>query len=267
MLTWRVFHGDQWLEMEALDEALSSLFPLCGHLFVSIVGGGGKTGLMQALGRFYKSLGRSVLLTTSTRIQSPVVYSWDVDRIANSAEEAENLSSERGLMVLYAESGVSPAKMYAPFTETLRALKSCYDVVLCEADGSRGKPLKIHSERDPVVPAFSDFTICVAGAWAAGKRIEDSCFAVGRLSFPASSDSGAAGSVGSGLADASFLQRLLDAPEGLLKRTTTGRRAVLLNGFETATLEQREVWRALRFPPDASVLCGSVRLNRLYERL
>ncbi|MCL2129981.1 MAG: selenium cofactor biosynthesis protein YqeC, partial [Treponema sp.] len=43
--------------------------------------------------------------------------------------------------------------------DDLEKIYSAYDLVLIEGDGAKGLPLKAWSNYEPVVPAFSDFTI------------------------------------------------------------------------------------------------------------
>ena len=44
--------------------------------FISITGSGGKTSLIKGFSRFLGALGKSVLITTSVKIQSPCCYDW-----------------------------------------------------------------------------------------------------------------------------------------------------------------------------------------------
>jgi CTP:molybdopterin cytidylyltransferase MocA len=45
--------------------------------------------------------------------------------------------------------------------------------VLIEADGSRRMPLKWPADREPVIPDYTDVTVCVAGLSALGRRTAD----------------------------------------------------------------------------------------------
>ena len=76
--------------------------------------------------------------------------------------------------------GVSP--------EVPRGMLETYDVVLVEADGSHGFPLKCPASFEPVIPVETDLVIGVAGASAVGKsfrekchRFETACQSLGRL--------------------------------------------------------------------------------------
>ena len=50
-----------------------------------------------------------------------------------------------------------------------------YDVVIVEADGSRGLPLKCPGDQEPVIPDGTDLVIGVAGATAIGQTFREAC--------------------------------------------------------------------------------------------
>ena len=54
-----------------------------------------------------------------------------------------------------------------------RKLLDEYDVVIVEADGSRGLPLKCPGDQEPVIPDGTDLVIGVAGATAIGQTFRE----------------------------------------------------------------------------------------------
>lgn len=200
--------------------------------FISITGSGGKTSLIKGFSRFLGALGKSVLITTSVKIQSPCCYDWGTGFFTESFEQAELMCSF-GRVVVYgkkfqgkqfygSQSGVCE-KWCSPPESDFEALKRCYDVILCEADGAKGYPLKIHTERDPVIYACSDKTVSVMGMWAYGMKVEDAVFGYkGRYG-------------GNTVIDYDFFQNYIDNPDGVLKSLNNDD-LVLLNGCEKGSL-------------------------------
>ena len=151
----------------------------CNHVFISVIGSGGKTSLIKLLSSEFSHLGKSVLITTTTKIQSPFFFDWGTNLVTddlNMVKKWVTKSLYNKIAVLYALKSDSSEKWCAPNFNDLNDLKNYYDVILCEADGAKGFPLKIHTEKDPVILSFSNFTIAVMGVWALGLKIKDSIF-------------------------------------------------------------------------------------------
>ncbi|MBQ0071905.1 MAG: putative selenium-dependent hydroxylase accessory protein YqeC [Spirochaetales bacterium] len=232
-----------------LSGRLMAIFPKKEHLFVSIIGGGGKTTLLETLGGALKAQGKSVLLTTTTRIESPLARSWQVDRVVENTHDALLYYPKKGEVVLFALKYEDVLRLKAPEMETLRVLLSRYDAVLAEADGSRHLPMKWHSAKDPVIPSFNDYTLCVFGAWGMGKERREVVFGLGE----------------EGKVDGTFLQKYLDAPEGLLKGSQTGRRAVVINGWNNVTREEANVFSEVQWPDGCVILHSSIKDDETYD--
>ena len=226
--------------MKLLDR-IASHVPHKEHVFISITGGGGKSSLMRALAAFYRAEGKRVLMTTSTKIQSPEFFDWGADYCFTSFSEVSAFEFERGCTVLYACSMEDDIrKLKAPISEELLALKQKYDVTICEADGSRHLPLKIHTQRDPVIYGFSDFTIAVMGAWAYGKEAREVTF----------------GYEEKGIVDKAFLNTYISCPEGLLKGNPD---MILVNGIDGGL--SPEPFKELSWPQNIKVIGGSLVEN------
>lgn len=130
----------------------------------SVIGSGGKTSLLAALGDTLKKRYK-VILTTTTHI-----FPFAGMQTVSQEKEITEALARDGIVCVGSRSPegklVSPA---IPFSR-LRALA---DFVLVEADGSRRLPLKAHKAHEPVIPSESDQTICVVGLSAVGKTIVD----------------------------------------------------------------------------------------------
>jgi molybdenum cofactor cytidylyltransferase len=143
------FRGKQ----NTITEAMQLRLP--EHAVVSVVGAGGKTSLIFAWARELASAGKNVVITTTTHMYRP--------------ERME----EDGIRIVVSDDPERPDKVSAPPAEVLDSLRDTADVVLIEADGSRRMPLKWPADREPVIPDYTDVTVCVAGLSALGRRTAD----------------------------------------------------------------------------------------------
>ena len=133
----------------------------------AIIGGGGKTTLMECLAAELSAQAR-VIVCTTTHIypeqNMPCLVS------PTEAEVEAGLARARCVCVgSVSESGKFSAPEL-PFC-TLCAMA---DYVIVEADGSRRLPLKAHASHEPVIPPEANQTILVVGASGFGKPMRES---------------------------------------------------------------------------------------------
>jgi probable selenium-dependent hydroxylase accessory protein YqeC len=217
---------------------------------IAITGSGGKTTSMIALAALYAKTGQSVLVTTTTKLMMPEKIDYGCDTLFFD-DEVLSYRPHPGERVLY---GLAGEKLLSPPVEHLRKLSAAYDVMLVEADGSRQMGLKIHSDRDPVVPSFATATLAVASFATMGKPLEDQLFNVESYEddFPQAS------------VDLHTFDSLLRHPQGILKGAR-GRKLVLFNQVEP---EKLSLCRELSQMSDPAVplFFGSLLLDTLYFR-
>ena len=146
------FRGKQ----DTVTDALQIRLP--EHAVISIVGAGGKTSLIFAWARELAAAGKKVIITTTTHMCRP-------DRM-----------EEDGIRIVVSDDPKRPNKVTAPPAEVLDSLRDTADVVLIEADGSRRMPLKWPAPWEPVIPDYTDITVCVAGLSALGRKTEDTVY-------------------------------------------------------------------------------------------
>ena len=231
--------------MELLNNLTDYLTPSY-PAFITLTGGGGKTTTLTSLGHFYKEKGFSVLITTTTKVQSPKNYAYNADHYFTSESEVLSHDVNKGELVFYAERSIlDPKKVTSPRIEVLSLLSKRYDVIVAEADGARCLPLKLHTERDPVIPPFSTATLAIMGASAFGKKADNVCF----------------GYEGDDLADKNFFQRLIDDKEGVLKRASKIN-AILINQCDELNEEELAGLRELH--ASCKIFFGSIKKNYLY---
>jgi molybdenum cofactor cytidylyltransferase len=148
--------------------------PLKGPTVVTIYGAGGKTSLLETLGRELSLQGRRVILTTTTRIFKPETYPSVIGEDFLSVTKAlagrfpahspvvlgAKLSGDQKLI------GIDPAWPQALLDQDI-----CDDVIV-EADGAARKPIKGYASYEPVLPTSSTVLIPVLGYDALGIPID-----------------------------------------------------------------------------------------------
>ena len=137
---------------------------------IAAVGSGGKTTALKELARqaALRNQNGSVLLAASTHMYPVLppesrVFLRDPDEKTLRRELAEP-------GIVCAGRTARDQKISALEPELFSAALQTASVILCEADGSRRLPLKLHSEREPVLPARTDVCLITAGLSALGKE-------------------------------------------------------------------------------------------------
>ena len=145
---------------------------------ISVIGSGGKTTFL----RFWADrLPGTVILTTSTHILPfpgiPLVEAGPEDSPVNRDRVLKEIRAAFTRSRVICLGRPEPSGKLAPPAPALpfEALLSEADHILVEADGSAGRPLKAHRPFEPVIPACSDWTVCMVGASGIGKPVRESC--------------------------------------------------------------------------------------------
>ena len=144
--------------MTMLPDLLTA--PRCPHL----IGGGGKTTLLDALARAAVARGETVITTTTTHILPPSSAESPCLLVAPAAAEvAAALAIHRHVTVADAAEPGGKLRGSAGLIERLAGAQVAGRIIV-EADGSAGRPLKAHAEYEPVISAAADAIIAVVGA-------------------------------------------------------------------------------------------------------
>lgn len=125
------------------------------------IGGGGKTSMLLWLSGLLKAHG-SVIVCTSTHIFPPAgmpLFRRVNHRLRTGECIAVGTPEDSG-------------KLTAP-EQSFSTLIGIADYVLCEADGSKGLPLKAHAGHEPVIPPESGVVLAVLGLDGIGKPIRE----------------------------------------------------------------------------------------------
>ena len=136
-------------------------------MILAIVGSGGKTTLLKTLAEQYRAQGKTVFATTTTHMlmEKDTLLTDDAATILRALEE-------KGYVLAGIPDGI---KIRALSEETYAAVCAHADVVLVEADGSKGLPLKYPNSTEPVIPDNADEVIVVCGLNALGQKAKDVC--------------------------------------------------------------------------------------------
>ncbi len=136
---------------------------------IAITGCGGKTSLMIVLAEEYARRGRSVLMTTTTKVRSPYELDYGCDVVQLDSYDHVPHCGERVFFAMTYDG----RKVRSPELALLAEIADGYDAVLMEADGSRGLPLKYHNPWDPVIPRFTTDVVAIAGMSALDRPLDD----------------------------------------------------------------------------------------------
>lgn len=141
---------------------------------IALVGAGGKTSTLVALGHELSQAGMRVLATTTTRIG---IDQLDLMPYATTLDEGlRHLSltlGENRFVFLYNE--IRGTKVHGPGLEWIPRLLDSVDsdVLLVEADGARGLPLKAPRSHEPVIPTESTLVVPIASLSVLGQPLDD----------------------------------------------------------------------------------------------
>lgn len=130
----------------------------------AIIGGGGKTTLLLALARELAKRSRVILCATAKMYPPEGIRCLPPLPLSDIAAA---LLAER--LVCVGELG--PEGKLTLNVSAIPSLMMIADYVLCEADGSKGLPLKAHAPHEPVVPKEANNTILVIGIDGIGQPV------------------------------------------------------------------------------------------------
>jgi molybdenum cofactor cytidylyltransferase len=146
---------------------------------IALVGAGGKTTSMFLLGRELAALGRKVVLATTAKLYPPPPGQIPL------VLESEASSLEGGVAAALAKAdqvlvgaGLAAGKITGLACGSLLKLAALpqVDMVVVEADGSRGLPLKFPGEHEPVICSADTLVVPVLGMSALGARLSAANF-------------------------------------------------------------------------------------------
>ena len=137
-------------------------------MIIAVVGAGGKTTRIHNLAEQYRKLGKKVLVTTTTHMyrEDDCILSGNVeeiiDRLTSCGYCMAGMPAQQGKIQSLPKIVYDQVCAYA-------------DVVLVEADGSKGYPAKYPAAHEPVIPDNATEIHIVMGLRAIGHPIKEVC--------------------------------------------------------------------------------------------
>lgn len=168
--------------METMSGNLASALKIEPGI-TAIIGSGGKSTLLRALGLELMRAGGRVLICTTTHMFPVAGVPWDGSsrRLGAAPWKPGGLHTPgctcevcaglaRGSICQAGVLDPETGKLSAP-AESLDQLAQRFDYVLAEADGSKRLPLKAHAAWEPVVPVGTPNVVWVVGASGFGSPV------------------------------------------------------------------------------------------------
>jgi len=133
---------------------------------ISLVGGGGKSTLLEYLARCFAARGMRTVIMTTTRMACP-------EHVCMSMEQCRTRWRE-GLHAACGER-LENGKFRAPEDALLAQILAEVDAVIIEADGAHMLPCKAPEAHEPVILPQTDIVIGVMGVEALGRTVDEIC--------------------------------------------------------------------------------------------
>lgn len=145
---------------------------------ITLIGGGGKTSLMQLWARCLHERGIAVVTTTTTKLYNKPQAGFSYVQPASLAE-AKNLlakiHSSDQILTLTGELLPAEGKLAGIPVDWVEQLSSYSPdtIFLIEGDGSAGRSLKAHLSHEPVIPACTTLLVPIVGLDVLGRPLND----------------------------------------------------------------------------------------------
>ena len=227
---------------------LSPLLVLADSQIITFIGGGGKTSLMNTLGKEFASHGYPTLLTTTTHIMKPdflsdesYIENEDLGQLANIFTNLKKNTlplAALGIPEKVVNSNIKWRSPSSDFCEKIAEFSKKFSTknpykflkILCEGDGSKRLPIKLPKDGEPVFFPKTDTVIGVIGLSCLGKPIKETLFRYELLPNLTSLDNYFIKSLQSADIDTTdFLYRLSHSEKGLRKNITSQKFCIIFN--------------------------------------
>ena len=226
----------------------SPLLGLADSQIITFIGGGGKTSLMNTLGKEFASHGSPTLLTTTTHIMKPdflsdesYIENEDLGQLANIFTNLKKNTLPLAALGIPEKVVNSNIKWRSPSSDFCKKIaefskkfstKNPYKFlkILCEGDGSKRLPIKLPKDGEPVFFPKTDTVIGVIGLSCLGKPIKETLFRYELLPNLTSLDNYFIKSLQSAdIVTTDFLYRLCLSEKGLRKNITSQKFCIIFN--------------------------------------
>ena len=199
-------------------------------MMICLTGAGGKTALLYALAEKAAAEGKNVIVSTSTHILQPEIC------YAGTLQEVRRLWRSGRYAVVGTPCEEGKLKMLSG--AELEFWDKEADLLLLEADGAKGYPVKVPAVHEPVIPAQCAMVIGVMGMDALGKPLKDVCFRLeeAKALLNCAEDH---------VVTRDDLVRIALSPEGLAKGSQGREYCIVLNKCDLDMVAAEEVRKAI----------------------
>ena len=155
---------------------------------ISLVGAGGKTTLMFRLAKELLLAGKKVVTATTTKILEPSSEETPCLFVHSDEEKLKQLALQhidQFRHITLARERLESRKLKGISPELVRLLCNSpeIDMIIIEADGAAGRPVKAPREWEPVIPSHTTLVIGLLGVDGVGKELnEENLFQAERIS-------------------------------------------------------------------------------------
>jgi len=179
---------------------------------IALVGAGGKTNTLFALGKHYANLGYRVALSTTTKILVPEPEQVKAVVIDEDIDVSQIVS---GKLVLFAKAKSEQDKLIGYEPEELDQLNiSAFDVFIYEADGAKCKAIKAPREGEPRLSQNTTHVVGLVGLDVVGAYVNDDTVHRVKLFCEVT------GSSENEVIKPEHIKKLVEHPRGLFKNTS-----------------------------------------------
>ena len=226
---------------------ISDALKLKEKAFLSLVGAGGKTSLLQIIAQELVGKKKKVIATTTTRMfthqLSPllgagqIIESTNSEAMADSIKEYFSQNRDTGIAILLKERFMKEGREKFSGPEPYLLDKWWKDGLaeffIIEADGAKGRPIKAPSQHEPVVASATTDVVAVIGIDSVGLPL------VEKNVFRSTLFSQLTGLKWDNLITKKEVLALINHPAGLYKDSpNSARRLLFLNKVNNSEKEQ-----------------------------
>lgn len=140
---------------------------------ISFVGAGGKTTTIYTLAKELASLGKKVIITTTTHMFLPEENGVFEENQEKLLYQLDHLGI--AVVGIPCTEEKSLGKMTGVSTTFYRDMKHAADYILVEADGSKRYPTKVPAPHEPVLPEDTDMVVVVGGLSCLNQPLMKGC--------------------------------------------------------------------------------------------
>jgi len=200
---------------------------------IAFVGGGGKSTTMYRLASELADNQKKVLVSTTTMIFHPKQmkrphHNFFIGKVDLFLKK---LLPDKGTITVAGSELIADEKKIKGFTpEEIEHIQKSgiFDIILVEADGARGKPIKAPAEYEPVLPLDTDIVAGVIGMDCFGTKINESNVHRSEIFINVTNSSI------DDIIETQIVNKLINSPLGLFKNTSQkSRKIVIFNKSDT----------------------------------